>query len=187
MEDIDKISTFVTSKVKQTLNKNETGSKYNQKDFAPQIFNLTKNTSMSKDEFRTRTGLLITDEEFDNIKEVYMNIGDNKDEFCMHFSTLDGMIQLLIKAGNAIKEEAATTLMMKKRGNNLKKLCKKEREEFADWLMNENMNAVTPNDRYTKMGELVGENGVLLRKCLNGVVLDESERKMVCELFERNA
>ncbi len=142
---------------------------------------------MTKEEFVTRTELEITDEEFDNIEKVYMYTEDNKNEFCMHFSTLDGMIKLLIKAGNVIKEQEDTTLMMEKRGNNLKKLCKKEREEFADWLMNENMNAVTPNDRYTKMGELVGENGVLLRKCLNGVVLDESERKMVCELFERNA
>lgn len=135
---------------------------------------------MLKNEFEERTGLSMTEEEFNGVNALYMACGDNidKDEFCKLYVTMDGRLELL----HRIEREHQRM----KEALDEQKLLHQEATE----ILGDAADAVIKIEKGILDGEseehsvsgldnlafwLVGRNGTITRKVKQGILLTGDE------------
>lgn len=134
--------------------------------------NLLEETNMTLQEFKDRTGLTPSDEEFNYIHALYMNTALDKDEFCEDFKK-HGMSTIM-------KEVHSVATNFKIRYES--KLA--EMKELAYFLLGKACVYDDP-DLYEEASRLVGQKEVTLYKLKNSLPLWEEDMDFIRQTLEK--
>lgn len=126
---------------------------------------------MTQKEFEDRTGIKLTEEEFDYIHAVYLNTSMNKDEFCKEWK----------KYGDSriIRDVHVRVL-------NYEMECERQKNainELADFLIGK-AHAYDDTDFRNQAVKLVGEMDVVKRTIELGLPLWDEDRKCILSMID---
>ena len=117
---------------------------------------------MTKQEFEQRTGLKVTDDDFNEIHSIYMSCGDelNKDDFCKMYTTKEGRGDLLALLDCQLWVAVHGYELASTKVKNLKESAGKKDARLAEFLIRKS-HEFSDGELYDEAVALVGQREVV--------------------------